>query len=247
MIGPKAKPKRPGAGTGGGAAGRQDDFALILKLFDRLHPAPSWRPWRAWLHAVFGIIPPDAWSQAFILKCTGRTRLPTSPARECWNIVARRAGKGVMAALLSAHFGGIRAYKGLAAGERPRIRVLASDRGQASQDYEYIMAVYDGTPELARLITRRTNDRVDLSNHATIEVGTASFRSQRNFTSPLVILDEAAFFRDAASSASPLKEIVRGVRPALSTIPNSLLLVLSSPYARIRRVVRHAREVLRRR
>ncbi|WP_369719922.1 hypothetical protein AB8Z38_22160 [Bradyrhizobium sp. LLZ17] len=43
---------------------------------------------------------------------------------------------------------------------------------------------------------------------------------------------EAAFFTTDEGSASPDAEIVKAIKPAMSTIPNAMLLVASSPYAK---------------
>jgi hypothetical protein len=66
----------------------------------------------------------------------------------------------------------------------------------------------------------------------TIEITTASFRTARGFTAPLILCHEIAFFMSSETSANPDKEILRGLKPALGTIPNSILLCASSPYAK---------------
>ena len=44
--------------------------------------------------------------------------------------------------------------------------------------------------------------------------------------------DEAAFWSANLDSSSPDVEVITAVRPGLSTIPYSLLLIASSPYAK---------------
>jgi len=58
-----------------------------------------------------------------------------------------------------------------------------------------------------------------------------SFRSVRGYTLVAVLADEVAFWR-SEESANPDSEILAAVRPGLATIPGSLLLCISSPYAR---------------
>jgi hypothetical protein len=84
---------------------------------------------------------------------------------------------------------------------------------------------------LRKLIVRRTADSIDLSNRITIEVHTASFRTVRGFTVVAAIPDEVAFWH-SEDSVNPDYEIVNAVRPAMATIPEPLLLGLSSPYAK---------------
>ena len=61
-------------------------------------------------------------------------------------------------------------------------------------------------------------------------VQTASFRTPRGYTAVSAIVDEIAFLR-SDDSANPDVEIIRALRPSLATVPNSMLLAVSSPYA----------------
>ena len=74
-------------------------------------------------------------------------------------------------------------------------------------------------------------ESIDLANRVSIRVATCSFRSIRGFTAAAVICDEVAFWR-ADDGANPATEVLRALRPRLATIPDSLLLAISSPYAR---------------
>ena len=49
---------------------------------------------------------------------------------------------------------------------------------------------------------------------------------------PAAVLDEVAFWRDESTSTNPDSEILAALRPGMSTIPDSLLFAISSPYAR---------------
>jgi hypothetical protein len=86
-------------------------------------------------------------------------------------------------------------------------------------------------PLLSRMVVNETSESITLSNRVRIEVHTASFRSLRGYTVAVAILDECAYY-PTEGSAQPDFEIVNALRPAMSTIPNSLLLGISSPYAR---------------
>jgi hypothetical protein len=79
-------------------------------------------------------------------------------------------------------------------------------------------------------ITRDTGDELELSTGIMIAVQTASFRTPRGFTCLAAIIDEIAFLR-SDDAAQPDREILRAVRPSLATVPGSLLLAISSPYA----------------
>jgi hypothetical protein len=65
-----------------------------------------------------------------------------------------------------------------------------------------------------------------------IEIATASFRTSRGYSFAAVLADEIAFWHSDESSANPDVEIIRALRPGMSTIPGSILLMASSPYAK---------------
>lgn len=109
--------------------------------------------------------------------------------------------------------------------------VLAADRRQARVVFRYIQGLLDSVPMLAALIDRRTTEAIHLTNRITIEVPTASFRAVRGYTVVAAICDELAYWR-SEESANPDSEIVNAIRPAMATVPEPLLLGISSPYAR---------------
>jgi hypothetical protein len=63
-------------------------------------------------------------------------------------------------------------------------------------------------------------------------VHTASIGAPRGRTFLAVLCDETAFWSVEGDSANPDVEVINAVRPGLSTIPYSLLLIASSPYAK---------------
>jgi hypothetical protein len=84
---------------------------------------------------------------------------------------------------------------------------------------------------LAGMVVKRTQEAIHLTNRVVIEIHTCSFRAIRGYTVAAVICDEIAFWR-SEDSANPDSEILNAVRPGMATIPGSLLLCISSPYAR---------------
>ena len=64
-----------------------------------------------------------------------------------------------------------------------------------------------------------------------IEIHTANFRTIRGYTVVGAVCDEVAFW-PTADAANPDTETLNALRPAMATIPDALLLCLSSPYAR---------------
>src|SRR5439155_16788293 len=119
----------------------------------------------------------------------------------------------------------------LAPGERGTLPIIAADRRQARTVFCYVTGLLDSCPMLARMLSNRTTESIELTNGVTIEVHTASFRSVRGYTVVSCVLDEVAFWR-TEDSANPDREIVNALRPAMATVPGALLLAISSPYAR---------------
>ncbi len=194
-------------------------------------PRSHWRAWLTFLKALFGLPMAPAEVEVY-QRFTGGTMPPTTAAREAWLVVGRRGGKSRIAALIAVFLACFRDYHSvLAPGERGVVMVLAADREQARVVFGYIEALLDQVPMLRTLIAHRTKEEIVLRNRITIRVHTASFRSVRGYTVVAAILDEVAFWR-SEDSANPDVEIVNALKPAMATVPEPLLLGISSPYAR---------------
>ena len=110
--------------------------------------------------------------------------------------------------------------------------VIAQDRKAAGIVFGFIKAMLLGVPLLAAMVDGEPSaDRINLNNGVSIEIQTASFRSARGYTVAAALCDEIAFWR-SEDSANPDHEIIRAIKPSMLTIPNAMLLCLSSPYAR---------------
>jgi phage terminase large subunit-like protein len=194
-------------------------------------PRDSWHAWDAFHCATFGLQMSEQ-QRAMAMRCTGRSSngLET-PAREAWMVVGRRGGKSRNAALLAVYLGCFRRYA-LAPGERGVVMVIAADRRQARIMFRYIRALIESAPMLASMVIGRpTKDAIHLTNAVTIEVHTASYRAVRGYTVVAAVCDEIAFWPND-DAANPDHEILAALRPAMATIPNALLIALSSPYSR---------------
>ncbi|RUV08166.1 hypothetical protein EOA79_01475 [Mesorhizobium sp. M1A.F.Ca.IN.020.03.2.1] len=192
----------------------------------------TYAAWFAFLAALFAL-PMDDAQLALYREHTGRSEPPSSPSDEAWLIVGRRGGKSFAMALIAVFLGCFRSYREfLAPGERATIFVIAADRKQARIIVRYVRAMLEGIPLLSKMLVTSNAESFDLSNSVTIEIGTASFRSTRGYTFAAVLGDEVAFWRTNDDSANPDFEILAAVRPGLATIPGSMLICASSPYAR---------------
>jgi hypothetical protein len=204
------------------------------RFFARWFKSPeTWRAWRTFLKVQFGLAM-DAADVALYRECTGRNDIPSAEGyQESFLICGRRAGKSIILALIAAYVATFRDWTPyLSPGERATLVVIAADRRQARVIFKYIAAFLKNVDVLATLIERETADTIELSNMVSIEIHTASFKTTRGYTLIGALLDEAAFWSTDEGGANPDKEILAALRPAMSTIPDAMLFVASSPYAR---------------
>lgn len=191
----------------------------------------SWTAWRAFLAALFALPMSEDEAEAY-QRHTGRDTAPDAPQDEAWLIVGRRGGKSFIMALIAVYLACFRDYRAhLQPGERATVMVIAADRRQARVILRYIGGLLHNVAMLKAMVQRETAEAFDLSNQVTIEVGTASFRTTRGYTFAAVLGDEIAFWR-TDDAAEPDHAILDAVRPGMASIPGSVLLCASSPYAR---------------
>ena len=196
-------------------------------------PLPAWQPWVNCAAALFGLTDDLSESdKAFIRQCLGGRSLPTDPVREAWLVIGRRGGKSRFAAFVAVHLACFRDYRSvLSPGERGVVMILAADRRQARVVHGYISGLLHSVPMLEDLIAHETKEAIELANRITIEIHSASYRSVRGYSVVAAICDEIAFWR-TEDAANPDTEILNALRPAMATVPDGLILCISSPYAR---------------
>lgn len=201
-------------------------------LFGAEFDVPTWTAWEAFLAALLGEEMTDEQKTICHLH-TGRTDLPLEAFRRAALICGRRAGKSRVLALLGTCLATLKDYRPyLSAGEVATVGIIAADRKQARTIFRYVRGLIALVPEMEAEVTRETDEIIEMAGRrVVIEIGTASFRATRGYTYAAVLCDEIAFWRDD-SSANPDEEILRALRPGLATIPGSMLLLASSPYAR---------------
>lgn len=205
-----------------------DDPALFAPWFK---DARTWATWRVFLAALFGL-PMTADQLATYRQLTGRADVPSDEIGETWLVCGRRAGKSFILAVVAVYLACFRDYRPyLQPGERGTVIVIASDRRQARTIFRYARALLTRIPMLAKMIERSAAETFDLTNSVSIEIGTASFRTSRGYTIVAALCDEIAFWH-SDDSANPDVEILDALRPGMATIPTSMLLCASSPYAK---------------
>jgi hypothetical protein len=192
----------------------------------------SWAAWRAFLAALFGL-PLDESQLALYRHHTGRQTPPTAQFNEAALICGRRAGKSRILALIAVFLACFRDYTPyLAPGEVCTIPIIAADRKQARTIFRYVLGLINHVPTLAAMKGVETTESVEIGKNVVIEIHTATYRGVRGYTLGSVLIDEVAFLRSEETSANPDQEILAAVRPGLSSIPGSMLLIGSSPYAK---------------
>jgi hypothetical protein len=201
-------------------------------IFAPWFSGPSWATWRVIAKAEDAEPLTPAEAQVFAQVSGGR--MPTTaPVRERWTFGGRRGAKSLVAAARAVHAATCVDYSPyLKPGERAVVMVIASDRDQAAVTFRYVEGFFDNIDMLGALVTRRTADSIELSNGVTLQVATASFRRIRGRTVCFAVLEELCFWFDDAESKNPASEVIAALRPAMATIPNARLVVISSPYRR---------------
>jgi hypothetical protein len=192
----------------------------------------SWRAWLVYLRALFGLPIVGKEDLDVLRGCTGLEAGPAERARESFVICGRRSGKSTIAALIAVYLATFRDWgKVLKPGETGWIFILAVDRYQARIIKNYVRAMLEGSPHFRKLIARERQEEIELTNRVSIAVKTSSYRGVRGFTVLAAILEELGFWR-SEESANPDKEVIAALRPALATVPDSLLIGISTPYTR---------------
>ena len=193
----------------------------------------TWAAWEVYLRALFGLGVEGEKDLALLKACTGLEEAPAAPARESFVICGRRSGKSFMSALIAAYLGAFKSWKAhLAHGEKGWIFVVAVDKQQAGIIKNYISGIFNSSATLRAMIAQETKETLELKNGVNIAVKTCSFRSIRGYTVLCAILEEMAFWRSEDTGANPDKEVLAAIRPALATVPDSLLIGISTPYSR---------------
>jgi hypothetical protein len=184
------------------------------------------------LKALFGIPGSDE-ELAVFREATGLETWPAGPFKESYVIAGRRSGKSTIAAVIAvflALFFNWRKY--LSPGERGYIFLIAVNKSQASILKNYIEALLNLQPSFKCMISKVLTEEIELTNQVTISIKPASFRTVRGFTLLAAIMEELSFWRFETESANPDVEIARALRPGLGSVPQSLLIGISSPFSK---------------
>ena len=190
----------------------------------------SWDVWRVFLKALEAL-PMDEAELALYRHHTGHTAPPTKPARYAELVCGRRGGKSRILLLIATYLGCVLDHSQyIVPGETPVIAIIAKDRDQSKVIKNYIVGFMREIEAFAGMIQDELAETVRLSNGVVVEVHTASIgaHAEERFLQSCV----TNRIWPMGDSANPDVEVINAVRPGLSTIPYSLLLIASSPYAK---------------
>lgn len=208
------------------------DACRSPSLFARWFKRPeTWHTWFVFLRTMFGLAL-SADDLEVYRRCTGRADPPEGAFREAFLVIGRRGGKSIILALIAVFLAAFHDWsRYIVPGERAVVLVIATDKRQARVIFRYIRAMLTVVAVLKPLVERVDAEAIELTTGVSVEISTASFRSVRGYTVLAALVDEAAYLRDE-ESATPDVELLNALRPAMATIPDSRLLVASSPYAK---------------
>jgi hypothetical protein len=198
--------------------------------FQKWFDGPSWDPWRIVLRAAFGFGQSFSEDELRVFRSVcGDRDPPTKQVRELWIAGGRRCGKDSIASLIATHVAThFSDQSRLRPGERALVLCLAVDRPQARICKDYCRGFFE-LPFLEHLVQRETRDGFELGHGVDVFIGTNDFRSLRGRPILLAVLDECAFYQ-SESSSQPDLEVFRAIQPGLATLPNSMIVGISSPY-----------------
>ena len=192
----------------------------------------TWGAWFAFLRILFAL-PLEPGDAEVFRQCTGRNDVPTGGFTQSYLICGRRSGKSRMLAMVAVFLAVFRDWSPyLSPGERGTVMILSADRKQSRTIFAYAAAFLKALDVDTVTVERETMDTLELGNGTgngiIIEIGTANFRTVRGYTIVAALLDEASFWNDAG--ANPDQEILTALKPAMATVPGSIMMVASSPY-----------------
>jgi len=201
---------------------------IFLNSFEDLR---TWQAWQAYLKALFGLKMTAAEVKIY-RKHTGCRTVPDQPNKTSYVLSGRRSGKSKISSLLACYIATSRDWsRVLSPGEQGYIFLIANDKSQALILKRYITGILARSPGLQHLKKKELAWEIELNNRITLAVRTKNFRTLRGYTVVAAILEELAFWR-SDESANPDYEVLAAIRPAMLTVKESMLIGISSAYAK---------------
>ena len=192
----------------------------------------SWRSWRIVLKAAFGF-PLDGDELEFFREVAGGRDPPPQRVRELWLIIGRRGGKDSIASMIAVNAARYADSSHLRPGETALVACLATDLDKAGIVFRYVRGYFEQTPDLKLWLKGElpdsTHTPIPLVNRTEIRIAANNYRAPRGYPIACAIFDELAFW-PMDGSANPDSETYRAMIPGMETMPNSMLVGISSAY-----------------
>jgi hypothetical protein len=205
-----------------------DEALTDPALFQPWFEGDTWDGWRAILKAAYALPMTD--DEVYFFRSVADRDPPKRRVRELWCIVGRRGGKDSIASVIAAHSAALFSEQAkLRPGERALVMCLAVDRDQAKIVLNYTRSYFRDLDLLKGMVSSETSLGFELVNGVDVAISTNNFRAVRGRPILCAILDETAFWRDERS-ATPDEETYKALKPALATLPGSIIIGISSPY-----------------
>ena len=198
-------------------------------MFGPWFSGPSWRRWKATIRAAYALRMTR--TEAALFREVADRDPPGQRARELWALPGRWSGKDSIASAIVGYEAASFDPARLRPGERVLCACLACDRQQATIVLNYIRAFFTEIPALAALVEDERQDGFRLRNSVDVAVSTNSYRSIRGRSILCAVLDECAFY-NTESTPNPDEELYRALKPGLLRVPGSILIGISTPYAK---------------
>jgi hypothetical protein len=206
-----------------------------LKLFGGTFSAASFWTWRTVAKVIDGLPLAEQREADLFRTCTGRSMLPTKPARRLILLAGRRAGKdrflsavAVWRAALACDWSKLQS-----AGEGAVVILLGRDKKQAAILRRYCHGLLEA-PLLAREVVRQTGEVTEFRNGSSLEIASNDIALVRGRSAIAVLGSECAHWKTDEHSASSDEEVVGAAEPSMAMCPDGGLLLLGSSVYRKR-------------
>jgi len=205
------------------------DCMLDPDLFAHAYAGPSWMGARAIVKVAEGRHRElDAEEAAIVREFTNREVLPDQAVSELVIAAGRGSGKSSIAALFSCARA-LRTYP-RAPGERIKAFAISPTIQQSHALHDRCLGLLESSRIARQMVEGTTANVISMTTGVDIETRTGNFRHIRGSGVCCAVVDEAAFL-PTDKSASPDKELLRALRPALARVPGSMLVLISTVYA----------------
>ena len=206
---------------------------LMTRVLGATFAGETWATWRAVLKAAHRARPHRRRARSRRDADAAARRCPPSPVRELWLLLGRRVGQ-VASSPRCSRSGRrrCRTYT-LAPGEVGVFMVIAADRKQARVIKRYVAGLLRVAP-VARSRSSRseTPEAIWLTNGLCIEIHTCSFRSLRGYTCIGAAVRRGGLLGRRGLARTRTSEVLVALRAAMASVPEAMLIGLTSVYAR---------------